>query len=217
MVNLDLANGLDQSQCHEHFHEPAESTAGWDAMLDATFAFIETHVPDARSLCDIGCGNGRLLYLAKQAGWKTLGLEMTDDAATKAANAVGTEVIAADFLEFDPPPEHIESYDVVCLRHVIEHLPDSRLAMRKIRKLLKPGGYALLEFPNIEAPDKRVKRWLANAGWHRRKFRPNFMPGHCNELVLQPRPDRQQGAYADPKNSKWLSRLASELKPAIRQ
>jgi SAM-dependent methyltransferase len=154
-------------------------------MLDATFAYIEKRVSGARSLCDIGCGNGRLLYLAQLAGWKTFGLELTEAVAARTREHLGVEVVGANFLEFEPPPEHAEAYDVVCLRHVLEHLPDSKLAMRKIGSLLKPAGHALLEFPNVEALDKRVKRWIVKSGLHRRTFRDGFVPGHCNEFCRE--------------------------------
>ena len=182
LVNLDLANGIDQTQCHEVFHDPTDDESGFDRMLDASFAFIEKHVPGARSLCDIGCGNGRLLYLAQQAGWNAFGLELTEAFARKTAETLGVEVAAADFLDYDPPPPHAEAYDVVCLRHVLEHLPDSRLAMQKISALLKPGGHALLEFPNVDGFDKRLKRFVASKGLYKSRYRDHFMPGHCNEF-----------------------------------
>jgi len=182
LVNLDLSAGMDQMHCNLEFRDPRDENAGWDRMLDATFDFIAARVPDARSLCDIGCGNGRLLYLAQRAGWRAFGLELTAEVAARTAAALDIEVVGANFLDFDPPPQHREAYDVVCLRHVLEHLPDSKQAMRGIAALLKPGGHALLEFPNVEAFDKRLKRVIEHAGLHRRRYRPDFMPGHCNEF-----------------------------------
>ena len=74
-----------------------------------------------------------------------------------------------------------ERYDLVSLRHVLEHLVDPRLALTRIGARLNSGGYALFEMPNIEALDKKLKRALVNAGWHRRRFPADFLPGHCNE------------------------------------
>ena len=182
LVNLDLANGLDQAQFTLEFRDPMDEAAGWDRMLDASFEFIRHYVPDARSLCDIGCGNGRLLYLGKRAGWRVLGLELTAEVAARTASHLGVEVVGANFLEFEPRADQAQAYAVVCLRHVLEHLPDSKLAMQKIAALLQPGGHALLEFPNVEAVGKRVKRALANAGLHQPRFETDFMPGHCNEF-----------------------------------
>ena len=52
----------------------------------------------------------------------------------------------------------LEKYDLVILRHVLEYLTDSSLAMKKINQLLKPSGKKLLEFPNIESLEAKIKR-----------------------------------------------------------
>jgi len=185
LVNLDLSAGMDQQQFNRQFRDPTSAASGGDRMIDATFAYVLRHVPEARSLCDIGCGNGRMLFLARNAGWHVLGLELEPHVAARTAEKLSVEVVAADFLAYEPPPEHAERYDVVCLRHVLEHLPDSQLAMRKIGMLLRPGGHAVLEFPNVEALDKRVKRFFVDAGLHRRRFREDFVTGHCNEFCRE--------------------------------
>jgi SAM-dependent methyltransferase len=37
--------------------------------------------------------------------------------------------------------------DLVIAYHVLEHIPDDRAAMKEIRRILRPGGMALLEVP----------------------------------------------------------------------
>lgn len=39
------------------------------------------------------------------------------------------------------------SYDVIFCNHVFEHIPDDRAAMRELRRVLKPGGWAILQTP----------------------------------------------------------------------
>jgi SAM-dependent methyltransferase len=46
------------------------------------------------------------------------------------------------------PPE---SFDVVTLSHVIEHLHDPRPALREIHRLLAPGGLVMITTPNLDA------------------------------------------------------------------
>ena len=41
------------------------------------------------------------------------------------------------------------SFDMVYCSHVLEHVPDDRRAMREIRRVLKPGGIALILVPII--------------------------------------------------------------------
>ncbi len=38
-------------------------------------------------------------------------------------------------------------YDVVICNHVLEHVPDDKKAMSEILRVLKPGGYAILQVP----------------------------------------------------------------------
>lgn len=39
------------------------------------------------------------------------------------------------------------SYDVVICNHVLEHVPDDKKAMQEILRVLKPGGYSILQIP----------------------------------------------------------------------
>lgn len=39
------------------------------------------------------------------------------------------------------------SLDVILCSHVLEHIPDDRLAMRELHRVLRPGGWAILQVP----------------------------------------------------------------------
>lgn len=182
LVNYDLANGLDQEQYTE-FIDPCDDSAPRNRDKDASWRFIERHLPVPRRFLDIGCGPGRMLYLAKRAGAAVTGLELSAEMAEHAHRRTGAVVVVADFLRYEPDPG--ERFDLVCLRHVLEHLPDSVLAMTKVNGLLEDGGHALLEFPNIDATDKRLKRFLVDRGLHKRRFKPGFHAGHCNEFCKE--------------------------------
>jgi 2-polyprenyl-3-methyl-5-hydroxy-6-metoxy-1,4-benzoquinol methylase len=182
LVNLDLSAGLDQTQYTEDLEDPEDEQGRFNRQMGQSFDFLLRHVAGAESFCDIGCGNGRMLLLAKRRGWRVLGIELSEDAARQAAAKLDVEVIAGNFLAVEPAPCHHRAFEIVCLRHVLEHLPDSRLAMQRIRALLKPKGHLLLEMPNIEALGKRLKRAIVNLGLHERRFRDDFVAGHCNEF-----------------------------------
>ena len=75
----------------------------------------------------------------------------------------------ADFLEYENDKD--ELYDTVVLRHVLEHLVDPILSMEKIHSFLKPSGYGVLEFPNIESLYMRVQRFILKTRLHKKNYR----------------------------------------------
>lgn len=182
LVNYDLSGGLDQDQYIE-LVDPKDDSAKRNHDKDATWRFIARRLRRPGTFLDIGCGTGRLLYLAQRAGWKAEGLELSAEAAALARKRLGVAVHIGDFLA--PQTQPFASYDLIALRHVLEHLVDPVLAMQRIGARLEAGGHALFEFPNIEAADKRLKRWLVDRGWHERDFDEDFIPGHCNEFCRE--------------------------------
>ena len=178
--NYDLDCGMDQQQYVETYVSPEDLHHKTNKAIRESWAFLRKHAGDPGSILDIGCGNGGLLYLARKEGWQVRGMELTEKAARDIAEDQGIDVIVGDFLEYDNP-EH-DVYDVVVLRHVLEHLPDPVLAMRKIGGLLKDNGLALLEFPNTRSLSYVSKRHRKNRGMQREKYSPDWRPGHCNEF-----------------------------------
>lgn len=47
----------------------------------------------------------------------------------------------------DALPRPDDAYDAVICSHVLEHVPDDRAAMRELRRVLAPGGFAVLQVP----------------------------------------------------------------------
>jgi SAM-dependent methyltransferase len=104
---------------------------------------------------DIGCGAGRLMTELGRTGWETDGVEWDSAAAAIAARTTGRPVWAGDFRAVDLPGE---AYDLILLNHVFEHLADPRGALARIAQLLKPGGTAVLVYPNPDSLGARLFR-----------------------------------------------------------
>lgn len=144
-----------------------------------TYAFIRRHRRPPGRLLDLGCGDGTVLYLARRDGWAVHGVELYPEQTTLVRETLGLPVETADIHSYRGTPA---SWDVVVLTHVLEHLPDPVGALRKIRDLLQPEGIGVLEFPNIDALDARLRRFLARRHLHRRRYRPDYVPGHVQEF-----------------------------------
>ncbi len=177
-IDLDTVNITEnQSKYELSFPEPYSREKNKGSF--DTWEFIENNIPAKGKMLDIGCGSGALLLLAKKAGWRVKGLELSEHLARKIRNELGIEVDNANFLELSKTNE---KYDLAALRHVLEHLPDSVKAMSKINMMLGKGGKAVLEFPNIEALSFKFKRFLGKYGFYKKKYSDDYVPGHCNEF-----------------------------------
>ena len=117
------------------------------------------------AIYDIGCGDGRLLDSLKAAfpqAQSLVGCEIAPfaaDAATRKGYAVGI----GSFESISTEPE---SYDLIFLVQVLEHLSDPDAAIQKIAGMLRPGGLAVFETPSTECLDFRLFRKRYWGGYH---------------------------------------------------
>jgi SAM-dependent methyltransferase len=52
-------------------------------------------------------------------------------------------------------PFEDESFDLAVCVHTLEHIPDDRLALRELRRVLRPGGLAVLQVPPSDLAETR--------------------------------------------------------------
>ena len=102
------------------------------------------------TLLDLGCGPGgwTMRVADHLATTDVHGVEFIEDWAER-ARAAGVDVVVADLGE--RLPFEGESFDVIHSNQVIEHLPRTDHFMREIRRLLRPGGYALISTNNLSS------------------------------------------------------------------
>jgi 2-polyprenyl-3-methyl-5-hydroxy-6-metoxy-1,4-benzoquinol methylase len=94
---------------------------------------------------DIGTAGGAFLDAAKQYGYDAYGMEPSADLVAR-GKARGLQIEQGTIESHNFAQG---SFDMVCLWDVIEHLPDPKFALVEIRKLLKPDGILLINFPDI--------------------------------------------------------------------
>lgn len=107
------------------------------------------------------------------------------------ARAFGDGYVAADWsrpgvtvrMDVCAVPHPDATFDVLYCSDVLEHVTDDRLAMREFRRVLKPGGWAVLmvpvtaartiEDPSVTDPEERRRRFGQED--HVRRYGPDFV------------------------------------------
>lgn len=104
---------------------------------------------NGKRLLDFGCGTGDFLVVAKNKGWKVVGIE-PNEKARKIAN-VKTEGAVFETEQISNFETNV--FDVITLWHVFEHLPNLEEQIISFKKLLKPDGVLIIAVPNYRSYD----------------------------------------------------------------
>ena len=107
-------------------------------------------------LLDIGAGTGDFLLSAKENGWAITGYEPSEK-ARKIAIEKGVSFI--DRTENLPD----QSFDVITMWHVLEHVSDVESQITELKRLLKSNGTIFIAVPNFKSYDAQHygKFWAA--------------------------------------------------------
>ncbi len=98
-------------------------------------------------MLEIGCASGAFMHRMAAKGWEVEGIEFSPQAA-KNALALGYHVHTGS-LEAAPEPQ--QPYDLVVGWMVLEHLYDPVLALQKLARWIRPGGWLVISTPNAAA------------------------------------------------------------------
>ena len=107
-------------------------------------------------LLDIGAGTGDFLVVAKNDGWQITGIEPGEKPKSIAINKGVT--FANDLSELEN-----NSFDVITMWHVLEHVPDLEFQIKELKRLIKPSGTIIIAVPNFNSFDALYygKFWAA--------------------------------------------------------
>ncbi len=101
-----------------------------------------------RKFLDIGSATGLLLNYIRQYGWEVTGVEICKESAEYAKknfklNIINKTVEEAGFRK--------ESFDIVHMSHVIEHVPSPFDTLKEINRILKKDGYLIITTPRVDS------------------------------------------------------------------
>lgn len=110
--------------------------------------------PDANHLLDFGSGKGQFLAVAKEQGWKGIGIETEKARADFAREKYGVAV-TCEFYQHGKISEELA--DLITLNHVLEHLPQPIGLLEELLKSnLSPKGMIYIEVPRADSWQAKI-------------------------------------------------------------
>jgi len=96
-------------------------------------------------LLDFGCGSGTFLRRMREMGWDGTGIDFSEAAVSRVKESGIPAYIGS------LPCEALQrrTFDLITMRHVLEHVADPRAVLRAALDLLSPGGELRIQSPNF--------------------------------------------------------------------
>lgn len=118
--------------------------------------YLTLDLQKSDKVLEIGFGEGKLLRELKTRGYVVSGVEQSEYARERMKKLIGSKNV------FDDIDKVSGKYDVVVMYHVLEHIQEPKKYIKKIMRILTPGGRLIVRVPNIDSLEAR----LAGADWY---------------------------------------------------
>src|SRR5438067_2395827 len=117
-------------------------------------------IPCGAEVLDVGCGNGFIAHhLSAMLGTSVVGIDVS-----------GATQAAIDYRQYDgaqfPLPD--KSVDAVLLCYVLHHAQDVSAVLAEMKRVLRPGGLAVIYEDIPETAWDRFICWTHNLQWRKR-------------------------------------------------
>ena len=124
-------------------------------MFTRKLNLIKKHHNEIHNILDFGCGTGDFIQYLKKKRFKTEGVEPTKLANHKAKEK-GLKI-------YNCISEVRDTFDVITLFHVLEHVEDYNETLIKLKSRLGADGILVIALPNYNSYDARYykEKWAA--------------------------------------------------------
>lgn len=123
---------------------------GRRASLDASVFYLTAQ--HGGRLLEVGCGSGVTLKGMQVLGWDVEGVDF-DINSVRNARSKGLTVRHGDLVG---QQYQNNTFDVIVMSHVIEHVPDPLRLLHECYRILKQGGQLVVLTPNVNSIGHRI-------------------------------------------------------------
>jgi 2-polyprenyl-3-methyl-5-hydroxy-6-metoxy-1,4-benzoquinol methylase len=125
----------------------------FNAKLEQRLAVLQRYLPSEKTekmrLLDVGCGEGYAMAFFRNQGWAVKGIDFSSaGVCSKNPNCMDYLVTGDIFALLQAEIKAGNTYDIVWLQNVLEHVIDPLDLLVSLRTLVAPGGLAVVTVPN---------------------------------------------------------------------
>lgn len=151
-------NKTDSGLHSNYILERQKRIQSFSKLYNSRLRLIESLYPGKGNLLDIGCGAGFFLNCANERGWNCHGLEILPEYIKYAQENFALKNIRLESLD-DSLTYDANTFDVVTLWDLIEHLRNPVDCLKKIHHVMKPGGLLVMWTPNVKNAILLKEKW----------------------------------------------------------
>ncbi len=111
---------------------------------------VEARIPPRSKILDVGCGTGHLAAELTQRGYEVWGVDLSQEMVRYAREHYDPDRFRVGDIERIPFPDN--TFDALMCLGVMEYLSSDEPALREMRRVLKPGGRAVITTPSSVCP-----------------------------------------------------------------
>ncbi len=117
----------------------------WTRGLERRLEMVRRELPlEERRILDVGCGVGAFVRRLREFSQDVYGMDIDEERVRQGAAQLPNLALAlGEYLPFAD-----DTFDVVLLHEVLEHVTDDLATLREVRRVLRPDGKAVIFCPN---------------------------------------------------------------------
>lgn len=152
----------------------------WRRGQDRRLSLIRQYVDlEDRRILDVGCGLGMYVEKLRQFSPHVYGVDVDAEKVVQASQQLpNIHLSPAEALPF---PD--ESFDVILLNEVLEHVDDDRATVREAYRCLAPGGQIVIYAPNRLYPFETHGFYFLGRYYFRLLPLVNWLPDAVHDLL----------------------------------
>jgi 2-polyprenyl-3-methyl-5-hydroxy-6-metoxy-1,4-benzoquinol methylase len=144
---------------YDPYRQSIRAERNWWRRLDRHYGEVKRRrlierYRDGGRLLDVGSATGNFLHEVKRTGrWDVFGIEPNAYAADYARRENGLDIRTSTLADAQLASN---SFDVVTMWNVLEHVPEPIDDLHRVSRLLRPGGLLVLSLPNVESLEVKL-------------------------------------------------------------